>query len=200
MPRILRIVIPVMFIGLVLAISYAVMTATSKGDDRSDIEKLATGSLAALETSKAGSALPEGSFTDLAGNELSLEAFSGKYILVNFWATWCGPCEREMPSLGELEATKGSDRFQVVAISVDAVEDRDYAIQRLEELAGKGVLDFYFAPPESWDIVYNANARGFPTSVIYSPDGTEIARIAGEADWSSYEAAALIDNLLGSDD
>ena len=84
--------------------------------------------------------------------------------------------------------------FQVIAISVDAEEDRDYARERLQELTG-GVLDFYFAPPDRWDIVYDSGARGFPTTVIYDETGAEIARLSGEADWESYEAAALIDAI-----
>ena len=125
---------------------------------------------------------------------MTLADFGGKVTLVNFWATWCGPCEREMPSLAALEREKGSEKFQVIAISVDAAEDKDYARERLGELTS-GVLDFYFAPPENWDIVYESGTKGFPTTVIYDANGKEIARLAGEANWNSYEAAALIDAI-----
>ena len=99
-----------------------------------------------------------------------------------------------MPSLAALQQAKGSDKFQVVAISVDANDDKDYARQRLQELTG-GNVDFYFAPPEKWDIVYESKAQGFPTTVIYDADSNEIARLAGEAEWDSYEAVALIDAI-----
>lgn len=194
MPRTLKFAILAMIIGLVVVVSFALLSATSKGGSSDPIEKLATGSLAKLDTSRKGAVISQAKFEGPDGRETSLSDFRGKTTLVNFWATWCGPCEREMPSLAALETQKGGDNFQVIAISVDATEDKDYAIQRLEELTG-GVLDFYFAPPEKWEVVYDSSARGFPTTVIYDEDGVEIARLAGEADWNSYEAAALVDAI-----
>jgi len=197
MSRFSRIAIPVMIAGLILALLYAVFSASSKGNNRGPVAKFAVGELAALDTSERGLPAPPAPFTVLDGSEINLQAFEGKLILINFWATWCAPCEREMPSLAALQTARGGDRFQVVAISIDAAEDRDYAIQRLGELGGEGVLTFYHAAPIAWDIVYDTGARrGFPTSVLYAADGTKIAQLAGEADWTSYEAVALIDALL----
>jgi len=183
-----------MLAGLVVAVSFALLSATSKGGSKDPVEKLATGTLAKLDVSQRGEGMSDATFEGPDGTEATLADFKGKVTLVNFWATWCGPCEREMPSLAALESAKGSDNFQVIAISVDATEDKDYAIQRLQELTG-GVLDFYFAPPENWDVVYDAGARGFPTTIIYDANGEEIARLSGEAQWDSYEAAALIDTI-----
>ncbi len=196
MPRPRRIAIPILVIGLIIAMLYVVFSATSRGGSRDRVAKFAVGTLAALDTSERGELAPPAPFAMLDGSDTNLQAFEGKLILVNFWATWCGPCEREMPSLAALQAARGGDRFQVVAISVDSAEDRDYAVRRLGELAGTE-LTFYHAPPERWDIVYDSGARrGFPTSVLYAADGTKIAQFAGDADWSSYEAVALIDALL----
>ena len=50
--------------------------------------------------------------------------------------------------------------------------------------------------PEQYELVYDSGVQGFPTSILYSPDGTEIARLAGEADWASFEAVGFIDALL----
>ncbi len=194
MPRIVKFAIPVLILGGLVGLSFALLSATSKGGNVDPVAKLATGSLSKLETDRKGAEAPAATFEGPDGKATSLGAFAGKTILVNFWATWCGPCEREMPSLAALQKSRGSDDFQVVVISVDSADDKDYARERLQELSG-GVLDFYFTPPENWEIVYDAGARGFPTSIIYGPDGLEIARIAGEADWASYEAAALIDRI-----
>lgn len=195
MSRIAKYAIPAMILGLVLAVSYALLSATSKGGNDDPVKKLATGTLAELDVSERGRAISGASFDGPDGEETTLADFRGKVTLVNFWATWCGPCEREMPSLAALEREKGSDSFQVIAISVDATEDRAYAEERLAELSN-GVLDFYFVPPERWDIVYESGAQGFPTTIIYDAEGKEIARLAGEAKWDSYEAAALVDEIM----
>ncbi|GAB5459280.1 MAG: TlpA disulfide reductase family protein [Henriciella sp.] len=196
MDRFRRIAIPTMIAGLVLALLYALFSASSKGMYRDPIAKFATGELADLDTSEKGAPAPPAIFTRLDGSEISLKAFEGQLIVVNFWATWCGPCEKEMPSLAALQTARGGDNFKVVAISVDAQEDRDYAIQRLQALSG-GVLEFYHAEPKNWDIVYDTGARrGFPTTVIYDATGTKIGQLAGDADWAGYQAVALIDYLL----
>lgn len=197
MDRLFRYTIPPMIAGLILGLLYVVFSGSQEGGNRDRIAKFAIGELVDLDTSERGTPAPEATFTDLDGNTVSLQDFEGQVVLVNFWATWCGPCEREMPHLSALQKARGSDKFKVVAISVDSEEDRDYAVRRLGELGGQGVLDFYHAPPEAWDIVYDSGARrGFPTTVIYDAKGLKVALLAGEADWSSYEAIGLVDALL----
>ncbi len=198
MSRFSRYAIPAMIAGLILAVLYAVSSATSKGSSRDPVARFAVGELQDLDITGRGDAAPPAPFTVLDGSDTSLQVFEGKLILVNFWATWCAPCEREMPSLAALQTARGGERFQVIAISVDSAEDRDYAIKRLNELSG-GVLDFYSLRPDpsGWNIVYDSGAGGgFPTSILYAADGTKIAKLAGDADWASYEAVALIDALL----
>lgn len=194
MSRLVKFGIPALLVIGLVSVALTWLQATSKGGSKDAIGELATGSIAALDVSQRGDPTSSASFDGPDGNPVTLKDFEGRITLVNFWATWCGPCEREMPSLAALQKLKGDEDFQVIAISVDAEDDRDYARERLEELTG-GVLDFYFAPPDRWDIVYDSGARGFPTTVIYDAAGAEIARLSGEADWESYEAAALIDAI-----
>lgn len=197
MSRISRLAIPAMIAGIVLAVLYALFSASSKGGNTDPVAKYATGTLENLDTSERGDMAPSAEFSGPGGQATNLLAFGGQTVLINFWATWCAPCEREMPSLAALQTARGGADFKIVAISVDNADDRDYAEKRLRELSG-GVLDFYHAPPEDWDIVYETGARrGFPTTVIYGADGLKIAQLAGEADWASYEAVGLIDTILG---
>src|SRR6476646_9797250 len=62
---------------------------------------------------------PIDTFHDAAGTEFNLQGFGDKVVVLNLWATWCAPCLKELPSLDRLQAQLGSDRFEVVAISVD---------------------------------------------------------------------------------
>lgn len=198
MDRLRRIAIPAMFIGLFLALLYAVFSASSKGVSRDPVARLAVGTLANLETHDAGMPVPDAAFMDASGARVRLADFAGRAVLVNFWATWCGPCEREMPSLAALHSARGAPDFAVITISVDSPEDRDYAAQRLKQLSG-GVLDFYTLAdgPEGWNIVYESGAGGgFPTTILFDRHGRKVARLEGDADWASYEAVALIDAVL----
>ncbi|MEM7640387.1 MAG: TlpA disulfide reductase family protein [Pseudomonadota bacterium] len=195
MDRFLRIAIPTMFAGIALALLYAVFSASSKGSNRDPVAKLAVGTLSKLDTSDRGASAPAAPFVDAAGNQVTFQDFAGQAVLVNYWATWCGPCEREMPSLAALQSSRGDDAFKVIAISVDSPEDRDYAQQRLRELSGS-VLEFYTLAdgPDGWQVVYDTGAGGgFPTTILYDQTGLKVAKVEGEADWASFEAVALID-------
>ena len=93
------------------------------------------------------------------------------------------------------QKARGGDAFEVVAISIDSDEDVDYAKRRLTEL-GAASIAFRHAPLDRGDIVYGANVQGFPTTILYGPDGIELARMSGEADWAASEAVQFIDAAL----
>ncbi len=86
---------------------------------REDASGSGRSELAAFVFRKEPEVLPEIKFQDGDGRERSLAEWRGKVVLLNLWATWCLPCRKEMPALDRLQATLGSDQFQVVAISVD---------------------------------------------------------------------------------
>lgn len=187
------------YLGLFLvglaAIVYVLMSAATGKPAGNPFEAYATGQMTKLDFTGAGQPMPEGTFTDAEGNSLTLETFEGKAILVNYWATWCPPCEKEMPSLGGLQTARAGDAFEVVALSVDSEEDVDYAKRRLIEL-GASNIPFRHAPMDSGDIIYGAGVRGFPTTIVYGADGLEVARLSGEADWASAEAVQFIDAVI----
>src|SRR3546814_8008506 len=78
-------------------------------------------SLSVLETPRP---LPELTFVDGEGEEMTLKAFDGRFVLLNIWATWCVPCREEMPSLDRLQAGLGRPDFGVVPLSLDRTEER----------------------------------------------------------------------------
>lgn len=187
--------IPVMLLGLGLSLVYILMSAAGSSGKKAAFQDFARGSLEGLDFTFAGDVPAATAFLAPDRTPIDLQTLQGKPILVNLWATWCGPCEREMPGLGALQRARGGARFDIIAISVDDTKDGDFAREELARLSG-GAIDFYHAP--DYAITYTLGARGFPTSVLYDAEGREVARLAGEADWTTPEAVGLIDALIAA--
>ena len=179
----------VIFIGLL----YGVFKGMPNLVGGADLSRFKVGQLATLEILKDPPAQPIEKFAGPNSSPTSLSALRGKVVLVNLWATWCAPCITEMPTLANLQRKFAGKDFLVVAVSVDRESDRDQARARLAELS-TGALPFFHDPRMA--IVYPMKARGFPTTVLYDRKGKELARLAGEADWHSPEAQALIEAAL----
>ena len=127
----------------------------------------------------------------LDGEPMSLADFRGRIVLVNFWATWCGPCVAEMPSLDRLEAKLGGRDFTVITVS----EDRNPAvIAPFYEEHGLRHLKRYHDPSGALSRAFGI--RGLPTTVLIDREGQEIGRIEGPAEWDSPEAKALIRHFM----
>jgi hypothetical protein len=100
-----------------------------------------------------------------------------------------------MPTLAELQR-RYEGRIRVIPVSVDSEGQRDRARTQLASLS-EGSLPFFIDVTRG--IVFDAGAPGMPTTIIYDSEGRELARLAGGADWSSDEAAALIDAVLAGE-
>jgi len=141
-------------------------------------------------TPKAVSATPF-QLADGAG-EMSLEAFEGKYVLLNFWATWCAPCRKEMPMLSDLQSEFGGDDFEVVTIATG--RNAPPAIKKFFEDAEIDNLPRHQDPKQA--LASQMGVFGLPITLIIDPEGKEIARLRGDADWASESAKAIIAELL----
>jgi thiol-disulfide isomerase/thioredoxin len=178
---------------LLAGLLYGVFRAVPNLVGGSNISALKVGKMSALEVLPNPPPQPIETFKGPNGADIQLSAFKGKVILVNLWATWCAPCVTEMPTLAGLQSHINNKDFLVVAVSVDRQNEKEAAKVELSKLS-KGVLTFYHDPKMA--IVYPMRARGFPTSVLYDREGKEVARLAGEADWNSPEAHAVIQSAL----
>ena len=124
---------------------------------------------------------------------VSLADFRGKAVLVNFWATWCAPCLRELPSLDQLQGRLGGDQFEVVAIAADP--SGTAKIQNYLDRLNIENLQFY-ADPQLQMATSFGGANILPLSVLYDASGNEVGRVVGEVDWMSPEAVQLVESAL----
>ena len=129
--------------------------------------------------------------------EMTLADFQGKTVLVNFWATWCAPCLKELPSLDALQEALGSEQFAVVAVAADP-KGPDVAAAFLKKLDIRHLK--LYADPKLALTIATGGAAVLPVSILYDASGREVGRLTGEADWTSMEAKALIEAAIASSD
>lgn len=136
---------------------------------------------------------PDVEFASRAGAPIRLADFRGRVVLVNLWATWCGPCVHEMPSLDRLQARLGGD-LVILAVSEDRSGARavDPFLARLAPKA----LTAYLDPKNALTRAFAA--QGLPTSILLDRDGRILGRLEGAADWDSPEMIALLQRYIGS--
>ncbi len=135
---------------------------------------------------------PALAFEDAAGNPLTLADFRGQVVVLNLWATWCGPCRKEMPSLDRLEAEHGPDGIYVLPLSLDR-GDADQ-IQAFYDEVGIRTLKIYRDPTSAASRALGA--FGLPTTVVFDQEGREVGRVLGPAEWDSDEAVTTLRALL----
>jgi thiol-disulfide isomerase/thioredoxin len=147
-----------------------------------------TGAVAAFVVKSAPEALPDVTFIDAKGQTRSIGDFKGKVVLLNLWATWCAPCRKEMPALDRLQMELGSDKFEVVAVSVD--RSGAEGARRFLDSIGTKQLALYAEPTARLGAALKA--IGMPTTLLIDAEGREIGRLTGPAEWDSADAKALV--------
>jgi thiol-disulfide isomerase/thioredoxin len=138
---------------------------------------------------------PKTIFFDTGGKELTLNDFKGRLTLVNFWATWCAPCRKEMPSLEVLSNQIGGDTFQVVTIAT--MRSSEEAVKKF--FNDNNIIDLpKFRDPKG----YLARASGvaaLPLTILLDRNGNEISRLIGDADWAQDETIEFIKKAIEID-
>ena len=138
-----------------------------------------------------------------AGEEVQLKDFQGKVVLVNVWATWCGPCLQEMPSMQRLWEIQDPESFEILAVSVDArAGERDASGRpggNLWAFAEELGLTFTILHDPSGKIQQTYRTTGVPESFVIGPDGTIYKKVIGAMEWDAGANRELIDRLLGGE-
>jgi thiol-disulfide isomerase/thioredoxin len=153
---------------------------------------LSRGSVAAFVFKRAPEPLPEVRFEDGTGSPRSLGQWRGKVVLLNLWATWCLPCRKEMPALDRLQQELGSERFEVVAVSVD----RTGLAGARKFLAETKVERLQPYADASTRLAADLRAVGLPATLLIDREGREVGRLLGPAEWDSEDAKRLVRSLL----
>lgn len=177
----------------------AVYTALTMGanpvlaNDAETILPLIAGDMKKLAVHEAPKATTAAAF-DLAdgAGKATLEDYAGKYVLVNFWATWCAPCRKEMPHLAELQAELGGDDFEVLTIATG--RNSPEGIVKFFKDVGINNLPRHQDPKQA--LASQMGIFGLPITVLIDPQGREIARLRGDADWAGDSAKSIITALI----
>lgn len=114
-------------------------------------------------------------YPDLHGKQISLSDYRGKWVVVNFWATWCKPCRKEIPDFVKFKSMY-KDKVEILGIDY---EDTDLDIVQnfvLEYNVNYPILRADVYNPSEFE---NKNSRGLPTTVIFNPDGEEVNKRVG---------------------
>ncbi len=153
---------------------------------------LATGALSAFLIHKERRDIAELNFKDGEGNDLTLDNWKGKVVLVNLWATWCAPCRKEMPHFADLQKRFGGADFEVVAISVD---------RKGVEASGRFLVetkatDLNLYIDKTTKVLGKVRAVGLPTTILIDREGKEVGRLLGPAVWNGPDAVRLIKTAI----
>ena len=171
------------------------LSANTARADIASLEELREGTLKKLVF--AAEPIPGSSisFADPDGNEFTLSDWQGKYVLLNFWATWCAPCRKEMTGLNELQKDFGGEKFEVLPIATG--RNALPGIRRFFEETEVSDLPILLDP--KGQMARDMGVLGLPVTVLIDPEGKEIARLRGDADWGSESARAIVETLIADD-
>lgn len=133
---------------------------------------------------------PDFTLKDPSGKEVALSSYAGRYVLLNFWATWCVPCREEMPSLQTLAGELEPLGLSVIAVS--SLESPSLVSSFLEE----NDLSLQTALDEDGLLAYRYGVRGLPLTYLISPDGKIVAAKIGAQDWAAEAVVSGLKNLV----
>jgi len=159
----------------------------SEGTSSSPVVRGANAPAFDLARVAAATKTPEG---EAGAGSLELSSLIGRVVLVNFWATWCEPCEQEMPAMQRLYERLPSDRFELVAISIDDEESK------VAEFVARYSLTFPVLMDPGKRVSEAYQTMGVPESILIDRDGHVVERYVGPREWDAPEYVERIESLF----
>ncbi len=149
------------------------------------------------ELTKLDAPIPAPDFTleDMDGKRHSLSDYRGKVIMLNFWATWCPPCRREIPSMESIYRDLGKSGFLVLA--VNEFEEPDHVFAYTGQLSVFPTFPILFDRDSAVSQAYKV--KGLPTTVLIDAQGRIVYRAVGGRDFDHPEVRKIVRELLASD-
>jgi thiol-disulfide isomerase/thioredoxin len=171
-----------------LAVLYTAL-ALGANPATADVAALREGDMKKLALHSEPVEMKDVALMDAADAPRSMAEYKGKWVVLNFWATWCAPCREEMPSLDRLQAALPDIAVVPVATGRNAVP----GIEKFYAEAGITRLPVLRDPKS--ELSRSASVMGLPVTLILNPEGQEVARLIGDAEWDSDSAVAILSAL-----
>lgn len=134
---------------------------------------------------------PEIGLQDMGGKTHRLAGYAGRVLVVNFWATWCPPCRKEMPSLNRAAYALGAEKVRFVGVNIGETAGAVTAFLQRYRVDFPVLLDTRQEVVRRWPVL------GLPTTVIVDPDGNIAYKVAGDREWDAPEIIEAIRALAG---
>ena len=129
-------------------------------------------------------------FEDFSGNKINLNQYNGKLVIINFWATWCAPCKKEMPSLDKLYQAKNFKNLQVFAVNME--QPNTLKTKKFFTDLNIKKLEIFF--DRNLNFVKEFKLIGVPTTVLINKKGEEFARVIGSINFQDQKFLKWLSN------
>lgn len=169
---------------------YALFALSANQAAAADPSALLTGPMQKMVLTEPPRDLADAPLLTLEDAPASLSEHRGKWVVLNFWATWCAPCREEMPSLDRLQAA-------MPEIAVVAVATGPNPMPAIEKFLGEvGLEKLTLLRDPNSELARGMGVMGLPVTVVVTPEGGEVARLIGGAEWDSEAAQAVLRALM----
>lgn len=144
-----------------------------------------------IEKSEVGFRAPGFTVRNLKGQRVQLADYQGKVVILNLWATWCGPCRVEMPGMENLYRRYRSQDFEILAVSLDKGADDE-----VQKFTTEYQLSFPVLLDAERQVESLYNTFTIPTTYVIDKNGVVVAEVDGAKNWESEETFKALDYLL----